>query len=453
MEILEKIYDHSPAFLQNVFTSIYGYQLYKLRYGRLYQISLEKVEKVRLLNEEELVNLQLDSLKRLLYFCLDTIPYYKKVYKLNKLSISSINDLQNLPLLEKKCVRENFKEFLATKKTKVFLDHTSGTTGSPMNIAVDYQTVAYNYALVQNVRTAAMVSLQDKRATFGGRVVVPVNQIKPPFWRYNLAHKQLVFSSYHMSESNLSCYVKKLEKFAPAEINGYPSSIYLLAKYMARHGIKSIQPKAVFLNSEALLDFQKEMIEEQFHCKAYAWYGVAENVVFAGQCKEGNYHIAPEFGIVEIIKDEKPVRLGEDGEIVCTGLMNYAMPLIRYKTGDAGALLEKKCLCGSPLKALKFIAGRVEDYIITPDGRKVGRLDPVFKNIGNIAEAQIVQENIDSITVNIVKESKYSEKDAKKITDELQKRVGTKIKISLSYIKKIPRTSSGKFKFVISRIK
>jgi phenylacetate-CoA ligase len=79
-------------------------------------------------------------------------------------------------------------------------------------------------------------------------------------------------------------------------------------------------------------------------------------------------------------------------------------------------------------------------------------LDPVFKEMHNVFEAQIVQESLDAVTVNIVRAEGYTENDSRDLEDALCKRLGSKVKINLIFVDQIPRTKAGKFRFVVSKV-
>ncbi len=107
-----------------------------------------------------------------------------------------------------------------------------------------------------------------------------------------------------------------------------------------------------------------------------------------------------------------------------TGLSNRATPLIRYRIGDIGTRRKGPCPCGRGGDAFLSVDGRVEDYVVTPDGRIVGRLDHVFKDLNDIAEAQIVQTAKDRIVVSVVPLPGYSEASERALLRELHARLG-----------------------------
>jgi phenylacetate-CoA ligase len=174
--------------------------------------------------------------------------------------------------------------------------------------------------------------------------------------------------------------------------------------------------------------------------------------VFAAQCSQGSMHISPDVGIVEVLDDDdKPVPYGVSGRLVCTGLVNRAQPFIRYRVGDIGSLSEEKCSCGSPLPLLGSIEGRSDDVLITRDGRRIGRLDPVFKGTKGIAQAQIIQHDYDKFTIKVVPGKDYKPRDGQDIESRLIERIG-KGEVIIEMVEKIKRTETGKFKAVICNL-
>ena len=160
-------------------------------------------------------------------------------------------------------------------------------------------------------------------------------------------HNQLWMSSFHLSDQNIPYYIDKLSTYKPAAIEGYPSTLYILAEYLNRHNIL-LPMKAAFSSSETLLPFQRQEIMQAFSCNLYDFYGLAERTVFATECEhhEGK-HLNFEYGYTEIVNDaDGRVENGQKGYLVSTSLQNYGMPLIRYKTTDVTQFKLDTCKCG-----------------------------------------------------------------------------------------------------------
>ena len=450
----QQIYLALPVFLQNLAVAIEGRQLYIQRYGRFEKEYFNELMRTQFMNPDEMRELQIKRLRCVVNHARENVPYYRGQSNLYS-EPESIDDLSKYPVIEKRTVRDNQKAFYdpALPRSELVIFRTSGTTGTPLEIRHNRRNIEYAFALLERLRAWAGVSMKDRGATFGGRIICRPETDSPPFWRYNPSENQMIFSSYHMSEKNLHHYARELIRFQPVEILGYPSSINTLARFLKEHPEYEIRPKAVLTNSEPLYDFQRELMIDVFQCGVFDWYGSVEFISFAGRCEKGNLHIASEFGILEILDgNNKPCPVGVEGEIVCTGLMNTGTTFIRYKIGDRGILSDKTCACGRTLPILAEVTGRTDDLIRTPEGRLIGRMDPVFKGVSGLSECQIIQDNLDHIIFKIVPAPGYDENTRVELLKNARLRLGNSIKIDIEEVSEIKRGPSGKFKAVISKV-
>jgi phenylacetate-CoA ligase len=266
--------------------------------------------------------------------------------------------------------------------------------------------------------------------------------------------KQLYLSSYHLSPQNIQAYVETIKRHQLVYLLGYASSLHTLAQFILEQNLSTYRLKAVISNAEPLYPHQKNVISQAFQCPVYDTYGLSENVCAASECLNGQMHLWLEVGCTEVFDDleDVPIPEGQTGRLICTGLLNLSMPLIRYEVGDRGCLsTETDCVCGRQMPILGVIEGRSDDVIITRDGRRIGRLDPVFKVDLPVREAQVVQTDLDQITVRYVPAPGCTENDLKTLVERMQERLG-EMAISLEQVEQIPRTSNGKFKAVISKV-
>ena len=259
-----------------------------------------------------------------------------------------------------------------------------------------------------------------------------------------------------MSRKNLHFYLQKIKRFEPKILDGYPSTLFVLAKYLKNIGEK-FPLHAVISSSETLYDFQREIIEESFQCKMFDYYALAERVVFATECeKHGGHHLSSEYGITEILDyDNQPVPDGTEGKMVGTSLHNFGMPMIRYVTDDMTAIKQEKCACGRALPLMEDVTTKVEDMLTLRDGRLISSstLTHPFKPMYSVEESQIIQEDYDHIRIKIVPNEKYQNTDDQHLIKEFQARLGSDVKIEIKIVDKVPRTKSGKFRWVISKVK
>jgi phenylacetate-CoA ligase len=158
-------------------------------------------------------------------------------------------------------------------------------------------------------------------------------------------------------------------------------------------------------------------------------------------------------GWTEILDEGVPVEDGQSGELIGTSLLDADMPLIRYRLGDRVARQDppSPCPCGRTLPLFDRIDGRDDDTLYTMDGRRVGRLDPVFKAALPIREAQIVQPSLDRVIVRFVPAEGYTAAAGESIRDALRARMGP-IAVALEPMEEIPRGPNGKFRAVICEL-
>lgn len=457
--VADKIYFRSPIWVQNVMTSAYGYKLYRERYIGNHDKYLRHLLESQWYSGVEVQGLVERELVELISYAIRNVPFYRDLVKEGRIKggdIQGISDLERLPIVSKEMIREKPEYFLADgfHRRELIVINTSGTTGKTLKIYVDKDSRRHAYAFFTRLKIWAGVNGKLPNVTFAGRTIVPPNADRPPFWRRNAVMNNYLFSSYHLSYRNLKHYVEMLEKIQPQFIDSYPSSIYIVAKYMEENQISGIFPKAIITSAETLLDYQRETIEGVFKCPIYDQYGCTEQAVFVSQCEKGTYHIHPEYGIVEFLREDgSKAAPGELARLICTGFINRAMPFIRYDIGDVGIASGKKCSCGRAFPVIEKIIGRADDIIVMKDGRQVGRLDPVFKGLQSIKEAQIVQEDYDKIVVKVVAGKAYKKADGLAVVEEIKKRVGSRVDVEIQIVDEIARSAGGKFRAVISNVR
>ncbi len=461
--ILRKFYDWMPVSVQNCLLTGYSAILDKERYGGMFDSFRQLMAEGQWWRTAELKELQAENLRLIIKHAYHTVPYYRCIFETLKLSpddIKTQGDLHKLPLLTREDIKRNFRNLISTKfnPKKLKYGHTSGTTGSPLEIGYDPTVVYATYAALDRQYQWAGCRLAkdgDRIAVLRGNVIVPLGQKKPPFWRYNRLHNQLMLSSFHLSPQNLPFYLEEVNKYQPAVFDGYPSTLYVFAKYLKNKGEK-FPLKAVISSSETLYDFQREVIEESFQCRVFDYYALAERVVFSTECdRHEGHHLAMEYGISEIL-DEKnePLPKGKTGKLVGTSLHNFGMPLIRYVTNDMTSILEKSCSCGRDLELMDDVTTKAEDTLTLKDGRLISPsvLTHPFKPMNSVEESQIIQKEDDRIVIKIVPRSDYTEADTTHLIQEMKKRLGEDVKIDIQIVDHVDRTKSGKFRWVISEV-
>jgi phenylacetate-CoA ligase len=455
-----KIYHRLPYPAKIAAASVRGRYLSRWRYGAETEDLINAFLEREGWSETQWRHWQDERLAFILHRAATRVPYYRDQWNSRRRAgdRSAWDKLENWPVLIKEPLRQEPLAFLADDcdPGAMFFEHTSGTSGMPLHIWLSKETVRVWFALFEaRARRWHGVSRDDRWAILGGQLIAPVDRKRPPYWVWNIALNQLYLSAYHLAPENIPAYLDALQQHKVVYLLGYPSGLHRLAQVVLERNLTAPKLKVAIGNAEPLLDHQREAIATAFGCPVRETYGMAEIATAAGECEAGRLHIWPEAGHVEVLadKDDASVDCGHAGRLVATGLLNADMPLIRYETGDRATLSADSCRCGRTLPLLKAIEGRVDDVVVTRDGRHIGRLDPVFKADLPIREAQIVQEDWDVLRVLYVPAATYSGQDGDMLIQRIHDRAGKDMKVILEPVTEIPRTANGKFRAVISRVR
>ncbi len=458
MDALRKLYTSLPIAAQNLVVTVDGYRRYRQRFTRHFHD--------RLATWEETVHRPLEwhhenqwaELRRLMTFAREEIDYYRflpEPVARGDAAESIRATLKEIPPLEKTVYRARTRDFLPRRARPSSFNRrfTSGTTGTALEIFDTAHRLAENYAVVWRQRRSFGVDLRDPFLGFTGQIVTPIKQVAPPFWRHDAFGGRTLFSIFHMSPENLESYVEPIHRSAAVYAEGYPSALNLVAGAMidTDRCLPEGQMKAVFTSSESLLEYQRERIEKAFGAPVRDHYASTEHVVAMTACELDRLHVDMEFCIVEVEAVEETDEWVR-GPLLVTGLGSPAAPMLRYRIGDVGTRLKRPCECGRPGDAFLDIDGRVEDYVLTPTGRYVGRLDHVFKQRLDIAEAQIIQDSVSALQIRIVPAGPFASEDRERLVRDLRERVGPEIAIEIEVTDRIPREPNGKFRAVRSSV-
>lgn len=449
-----ELYWRLPVPLQEAALSWYAGYLDRMYYGDGYESWRRQYRQWQRWSRDEAEAWQARQLQAMVHVAASRVPYYRSGWRdLDWRSIRSATDLPRLPLLDKHSIRQNEQQFLADgiERKSLWAQKTSGTTGTSLTIYWPKRMLRQWWALTEvMVRNIAGVGQDLPRAMIGGRPVVKGNTAAPPFWRFNQRWKQLYLSSYHVSRETAPAYVAALRRYGSQWITGYGSAIAALARSAMDAALPPLAMRAVIASGDTLLPEMRADIERFFQCKCFDHYGQSEGVAMAMECPSGRMHVLPAVGIIEIVRpDGSPCRRGEAGEIAATGLLNDAMPLIRYRVGDYGAYAEEDaCSCGNPQPVITHLEGRVDDYLVTRDGRKIGRLSTAIKRSPSIHSAQLVQEREGEAYLLVRPGAGYRPKHAAAVYDDIVERIG-ELDLKIIEVPEIPKTPQGKTSLVV----
>ena len=457
---LEMIYAHSPVFLQNLYISLYGRRIRRQRFHGGYERWRELFERSQWWGPEEMGAHQDRALAALMAHCYERVPFYRAAMderRLRPADVTTRRDLHKLPIVTKELIRRDPTAFLArgVRAARLKESPTSGTTGASFTVLWDRETDVLWNAVLWRHRSWSGFRFGTRYASLLGRVVVPLEQSRPPFWRWNRPWNQVLFSSFHLKAGNIGAYVDAMRAFGIEALECYPSTGYVLARFLEDRG-ERLPLRHVVTSSETLLPIQRDLMEKVFGTRVLDYYGMSEAVLFAGECGKGvGYHLHAEIGIAEIVDEfGAPVQAGRPGRLLGTGLVNRAMPLVRYEIGDVANLQPEACACGRGLPRLGPVTTKAEDIVIAPDGRLISSstLTHPFKPLERVERSQIVQEALDRLLIRIVPRPGYGEEDTRHLLREMQRRVGQDMHIRVEIVEDIPIGPSGKYRWVISKL-
>ncbi len=409
---------------------------------------------------ERLRAYQDERLAALIRHAVATVPYYRDTFArlgLRPEDVTSVDDLPRLPTLTKDDVR-GLREQLrssAIPESQVTWKSTSGTTGRPLHVAIlnsllPFDNDAYHW---RQFRWGGC-SYSDRRVTLLASTLSGAAEThRRRLYSYDPRRRTLTLSSYDLHASTIGEIARAIQRYRPAFLMAFPSAAERLVVLLERARLTLPPLRAVFLQSESVLPFQRDLLSRYFGCQVFDWYATEERVINACDCPEHDgLHIVAEFGIVEFL----PTSSTEDDgayEIVATPLHNLAMPLIRYRTGDMAVPIAEPCPCGRGLPRMRLVGGRSRSYVVLKDGRLVSiTVVDIPKAAATVEQFQFVQERPGEVTLYIVRGPGYSDADEATVRRNLLEKFGDALTAHIVYTDAIERTARGKRPLLVQRL-
>lgn len=438
---------------------VMGYLIKSPRFLRCYN----QVKSYEFATFENLKTYQEERLRDIIHHSYRNVPYYHRL--LNNLNlkpenIKTLEDLEKLPILTKEIIKTNMKEFIPTnlKYHKYVNRSTGGSTGHPFQYRLSVEDEILGYAILNANSGYAGYNLGDKIGIIAGSSLIPSTKSDIVEKLKSFVLNERRYSSFDLDNSYMNNIFLNLDKFKPKFVRGYASSVYIFAKYIKEYNLSlNFHPKAIFTTAEVLFDQQRRVIQEAFGCPVFNQYGLNDGGVTAFECEEHDgLHIDMIRSIMEISdSDGIPSEPKEEGRILATSLYNYAMPFIRYDTGDLGVLSDEKCACERETPLLDRLVGRVSDFIYTPEGLQVHGefFSHIFWELNWVKQYQIVQKRIDELIIMIVPDEihKINETDLEWMRRTILNRMDT-MNLVIEIVDAIDTTSSGKWKYILSEV-
>lgn len=397
---------------------------------------LSEIEKVLIdFDSSESKSIRDFNLNSIIKHTISSVPFYK--------NHPNIIELVDFPVINKNLIRDNFIDlqslkFINKKKSIVL---TSGSTGTPFQIVQDVSKQQRNQA--DTIFFASKVGYEIGEYLIYIKLWSKIHGIKELDGLIKNLRKQSV---YKLSDDNISDLINEI-KTRPTSINmiAYSSSFEKIINYLDRIDSKPIksQMKSMIATSERLSDRTKKLVQKYFDCQIVSRYSNNENGILAQQNKIMNdiFEINWASYFIEILdlNEDKPVKFGELGRVVVTDFFNYAMPIIRYDTGDLASMNidERK------VPFLDRIEGRKLDMIYNTSGELVSsHLAYHLCKYGNFKQFQLLQYGLKCYDINLNTDTEI--KNESELIEEYKGYLGKDANIKINYVDEIPILSSGK---------
>lgn len=418
---------------------------------------LRELEHTQWAAPTELRELRRAKLHDLLVHARNCVPFYARRLLDRGVSAAGADPwevLGNLPLLDKSQITAAGDDILWHEAPGGLHPHnTGGSTGEPLIFHVDRRRQAYDQAARARTHRWFGVNVGDREAYLWGSPIEVRGTDRLKRLRDRLFNHRL-FDAFNMTPQRMDTYLDAMARFKPACLFGYPSSLALLATHAHSKSRSRLMPglRAVFATGEVCYPHDREAIEDHFDVPVADGYGSREGGFIAHQCPLGEMHIMAENVIVEIIRDGLPVPVGETGEIVITHLDAYAMPFIRYRTGDRGRLKPGRCACGRGLPLMDVVQGRTTDFLHLPDGTVKHALSVIYplRAMPGIRRFRVTQHEDFSVTIDVVRDDRTERITPDAVAKRLRPVFGAEVGLRVDMVDHIAPAGSGKYRYVVS---
>jgi len=414
-------------------------------------------------------HVQRERLQRLLHHAWSTTEYYRDVLEqcgaVTAAGAVNLDRFEDIPFLTKDIIRSQGSRLRAKSMPegrRAHANQTGGSTGVPVQFWQDngywdatIATRTHQFSMTgKDLGEREMKIWGSDRDLFHGTIGL---KAKIENWIYNRKFEQC----FYLPKEQILRIIQDINNWRPKMLWCYRDGIDAIARYINRHGLTVHRPCAIILGGATVYPFIVKEIERAFGCPVLSAYGSREIGAAACEClSQQGHHIAAQAHVVETIgTGERPV-MEQTGELSITPLLNYAMPMIRYRIGDQGRLTERLCDCGRKLPLLESISGRIVEVLENPKGEQV---DPFYFiyllgvtfNNGNLRKFQVVQEEDLSLTINFVPESNLRAEQVFSNIDEIKDRIGLAMGpncgVKFCRVDDIALSASGKHPYVVRR--
>lgn len=420
--------------------------------------SMREFEESQFFTSQQLDEISFDRLKKILQYSFETVEFYRKsfdVHGVHPSDVQSPSDLASFPVLEKRHIQDNLQQLVSSRfrSEDLVLDRTGGSTGTPIEYYYSKKRSHSRKAATWRHNGFVDWHIGDKTAIlWGASRDISKKKIRERL-RNLLIDRNIFFNTGGFQPREMINFDKQLKRFRPKVIQAYANSIGLFAKYFREKGIHPFSPKAIVTSAEMLTPENRKLIEDTFSAPVFNRYGSREFSIIASECNQRNgLHVMQEGLYIEIMKNGRHVDEGETGELIITDLLNFGMPLIRYRIGDAACWKTGSCGCGRGLRRLSNIAGRTTDFLLGMDGRLCSGAVLTVAMVAarpSLGQIQLEQNESHRIICRMAPKASQADigEDKNYVVRKLREYLGEKTLIDFEIVSQIAHEPSGKYRF------
>jgi phenylacetate-CoA ligase len=319
-----------------------------------------------------------------------------------------------------------------------FSSKSSGSTGEPFRVYYEPRAWAKLKHLVKlRARRACGLRLSDR---------VAVLDAVPP--RPGLPAGRWSRISVLQPAAELA---QAIQDFSPDVLYGLPSAL-LEAGRVLQGARERLNVRAVFTSGELLDRSAREALSETYGAQVYDIYGTSETKEIAWECSHGGMHLNSDVIHLEVLDDlGRPVPVGVEGDLVASVLVNRAMPLLRYRTGDRGSLLGGTCSCGKQSALMGVVTGRASDMLVLRGGQRISpySLTCALERVDGVLRYQVSQLDPARVRVKAMLEVAV-DRDlvAAQLRDALRQQVASFLDTEVEFVESFPAGTPAKFRVV-----
>jgi phenylacetate-CoA ligase len=428
------------------------------REGNGYARSLRAYEQSQRWPEERLQAYRWERLQRLLQYAFENSPFYRARFAeagRRPEDIRTAEDLAALPPLTKEDLREHAGEITTEigRRRGGVVKETSGSTGVPLRVRVDREAMAEKWAATIRHNRWAGYDVGDRIGLIWGDIEIPAT-IRQRL-RRALVDRVEVLDSQRLEARAMAAFAEALRRKCIRVLVAQAQPLCIFAEFLRAEGIGDLPVRAVIPTGMVLHGAQRQMLEQSLGWEVFDRYGAEETSVLASECEaHQGLHVNAEGLWLEVVTDDGPAGVGEEGELLVTDLTNRAMPLIRYQIGDVAAGEEGRCPCGRTLPRLRRMSGRVADCVSSPDGFVVSGIaitDHVTR-IPGVRQMQVVQDQADHLLFRIVRAPEWTEGSRAQLGTLAARLFGPRMRFDCEFVPRIEADEAGKYRFCVSQV-